>query len=367
MAAAPRKVGEATKTTLDSVAEWKDERERELKRHRGGHGVPEVISRWRYTPADGWPIDIRAAADINAARMPNQLQAGELVDIAEERIGGADGVVYLRLSDGRGWLFDQKPGTGVLCVREEVVAPAERQGSEQLLAFAAASDGGAGGSDLAEELRQHAGSPAAALWRELQRLQEGLREERERRKGRVAALRVLDEALRPLRAELAQEPNFHGAAESERCVVEHRLHTAERAFEELQEQHHQLLSRRAAQEAEIQRHNLEAKREDRAARERAGGQVRVWARDGQELEALKVAKIELAEVLMLVDEDRLRRRRELRDLIGQVEAAQRERALLRQKDVYVAPKGSFVTSMRRLWTVAAGRDDPFPDLELRVS
>jgi len=355
-----RKVGEATRNTIETVNEWKEEMEREFQ----VQGNNAVISRWRYAPPDGLPIAVRIAPDVNAARMDRQLTSGELVDVAEERLG-TDGVVYLRLADGQGWLFDQKPGVGVLCVREEVVAPSPVAHLTGSSTPAASSD--AGWADIAEEEHPQPGAPAAnALYEEMQRLQKELSEAREQRRGRAAALRVLDEALRPMRAELAEEPALFHVEESERCVIEHRARAVERTFTELQERQHQSLSRRASLEAEVQRHNLEVRRDERSARERADGRVREWARDGPEMEALKNAKVELAQLLGQVDQDRLSRRRELRDLMAEVEVAQRERDGLRQKDVYVAPKGSFLSSMRRLWTVAKGRDDPFPNLESRV-
>jgi len=357
-----RKVGEATRNTIDTVNEWKEEMEKEFQ----VQGNVDVISRWRYSPPDGLPIAVRASPDITGARTDRQLTPGELVDVAEERLG-TDGVVYLRLADGRGWLFDQKPGVGVLCVREEVVAPSAAQSSQRTGSSTPAAASDAGGADVVEEENPQPSTPAAnALYEEMQRLQKELNEAREQRRGRAAALRVLDEAMRPLRAELAEEPALFHVEESERCVVEHRARAVERAFTELQERQHQLLSRRASLEAEVQRHNLEVKRAERSARERADGKVREWARDGPEMEALKNAKVELAQLLGQIDQDRLSRRRELRDLMAEVEAAQLERDGLRQKEVYIAPKGSFLSSMRRLWTVAKGRDDPFPNLESRV-
>ena len=39
-------------------------------------------------------------------------------------------IIYLRLSDGRGWAFDSKPGVGVMCIRVSQAAITHRLGSE---------------------------------------------------------------------------------------------------------------------------------------------------------------------------------------------------------------------------------------------
>lgn len=192
--------------------------------------------------------------------------------------------------------------------------------------------------------------------------------ERERRRGRAAALRAQDEALRPLHRELgeAERACRLGSSEGlEHSVTEHRARAVERAYLELQEKHHTLLSRRAANEAELHRHLLEARAA--AAADRLRGKVpaadeessRAWARDGPETEALKAAKVELAEALGLVDEDRLHRRRELRALHSEVEVLQAENARLRDRfDEHTVQKVTLFSSVRRLLAVATGQDDP---------
>jgi len=60
----------------------------------------------------------------------------------------------------------------------------------------------------------------------------------------------------------------------------------------------------------------------------------------------------------------LQSRKELRALQAQVEAAHLENeALRRSGEAYVAPQGSIVKSFRRLFCVAAGKADPFPNAE----
>ncbi|CAE8624260.1 unnamed protein product [Polarella glacialis] len=76
------------------------------------------ISKWRYAPHDGCHMDVRAAPMIGGMRSSSILIAGEIFDVCQSLVG-ADGVLYLKLSDGRGWVFDKKPGVGALCVRCE--------------------------------------------------------------------------------------------------------------------------------------------------------------------------------------------------------------------------------------------------------
>lgn len=71
---------------------------------------------WRFSPADGKHVDIRAEPTIEGRRTRERLQPGELFRVATEQLG-QDGILYLRLADGRGWVFEQKPGVGLLCTR----------------------------------------------------------------------------------------------------------------------------------------------------------------------------------------------------------------------------------------------------------
>lgn len=41
--------------------------------------------------------------------------------IVSEEVRGDQGVTFLRLQDGRGWLFDRKPGVGIMCVRTSML------------------------------------------------------------------------------------------------------------------------------------------------------------------------------------------------------------------------------------------------------
>merc|ERR1740121_583056 len=69
------------------------------------------------------PIDVRATPDLNGPRCASTLSPGEVFQVAEER-ASPDGVIFLRLADGRGWVFDKKPGAGNMCQRL-LFAPAQ--------------------------------------------------------------------------------------------------------------------------------------------------------------------------------------------------------------------------------------------------
>lgn len=71
---------------------------------------------WVCSPEFTAPINIRANPDVNGRRTEEELQPGEIFNVSEE-LRGDDGVLYLRLADGRGWVFDKKPGVGIMCVR----------------------------------------------------------------------------------------------------------------------------------------------------------------------------------------------------------------------------------------------------------
>lgn len=73
-------------------------------------------NRWRYDAGDGQPLVVRSAASIGSEKTQHQLLPGTVFAIDEQRLG-EDGVLYLRLADGRGWAFDRKPNVGVMCHR----------------------------------------------------------------------------------------------------------------------------------------------------------------------------------------------------------------------------------------------------------
>lgn len=77
---------------------------------------------WRYQPEDDKHIDIRGEPSVDGRRMAHRLLPGEVFRVSDET-RGADGLLYLKLEDGRGWVFEAKPGPGTLCVRHRDESP----------------------------------------------------------------------------------------------------------------------------------------------------------------------------------------------------------------------------------------------------
>eukprot|EP00931_Biecheleriopsis_adriatica_P053302 TRINITY_DN31182_c0_g2_i1.p1 TRINITY_DN31182_c0_g2~~TRINITY_DN31182_c0_g2_i1.p1 ORF type:complete len:501 (+),score=107.18 TRINITY_DN31182_c0_g2_i1:29-1504(+) len=71
---------------------------------------------WSYNPPDGRHMDIRAEPNIEGRRSDKCLAAGEIFCVSQE-MQGPQGVLYLEIADGRGWVFDHKPGFGPMCER----------------------------------------------------------------------------------------------------------------------------------------------------------------------------------------------------------------------------------------------------------
>ena len=84
---------------------------------------------WRYEPPSDVGVFVRKVPDVEG-EMSGQLVAPGDAFRVDEEFRGADGVLYLHLADGRGWLFDAKPGTEPICRRVAPVAeclPAKRR------------------------------------------------------------------------------------------------------------------------------------------------------------------------------------------------------------------------------------------------
>ena len=72
---------------------------------------------WLYQPPDqNRVLRIRASPNINGVWTGYVVQPGELCTISRE-VKGTDAVLYLELTDGRGWIFDRIPDVGILCTR----------------------------------------------------------------------------------------------------------------------------------------------------------------------------------------------------------------------------------------------------------
>jgi len=72
---------------------------------------------WVYRPPDWVPIGIRASPKLDAAvRLGEELLPGEVFEVVETQQGEGSEVTFLKLARGRGWVFDRKPKSGVLCI-----------------------------------------------------------------------------------------------------------------------------------------------------------------------------------------------------------------------------------------------------------
>lgn len=223
----------------------------------------------------------------------------------------------------------------------------------------------AAAADIAEELGTK--SPGREA-QEIEMLQAQLDEERTRHTGRAAALVALEASARALMADLEEDRRLQEANEVFRAAAVARATAAARSLEALTAHHQLLLEHQEAQLAEKEQHDAAAAAAAAAtarAAELEGRQPREWARDGPETDALKQAKLELAEVLGETDEARLQRRKEMAQLLKAVQQAQVENSWLLKggPDRYQAPGGSFTASLWRLFTVAAGRQDPYASLD----
>ena len=88
---------------------------------RPSNGVTQ-ISTWVYKPCNGKKMCAREYPSIHAARTSNGLTPGDEFGVSEER-RRADGITYLQLADGRGWVFDYKPGEGTMCEPKNMCEP----------------------------------------------------------------------------------------------------------------------------------------------------------------------------------------------------------------------------------------------------
>lgn len=88
--------------------------------------APETIAAdctlWRYAPYKDNKIGIRSEPEFAGQRTKQYLQPGEEFSCSRELQDEKQEVLYLKLADGRGWVFDRLPkdkGAGVMCVRHE--------------------------------------------------------------------------------------------------------------------------------------------------------------------------------------------------------------------------------------------------------
>merc|ERR1719329_878004 len=75
----------------------------------------DAPAKWRYAPQNGKDVNLRAGPSVNAERTGGVLRPGNEFDVADTELGEG-GVLFLKLADGRGWVFDHLPGKGEMCV-----------------------------------------------------------------------------------------------------------------------------------------------------------------------------------------------------------------------------------------------------------
>jgi len=77
------------------------------------------VTFWRCSPPDfDGILDIRSTPAIAGIRTGEGLENGEVFGVNQE-VEAEGGITYLRLADGRGWVFNRKPGVGIVCVRHK--------------------------------------------------------------------------------------------------------------------------------------------------------------------------------------------------------------------------------------------------------
>ena len=67
---------------------------------------------WCFMPADGQPLRLRQGPHLDAQATGHMLAPGDRFTVAEKQTGHEE-VTFLRLADGRGWAFDQKPTSSI--------------------------------------------------------------------------------------------------------------------------------------------------------------------------------------------------------------------------------------------------------------
>mmetsp|Transcript_10715 Transcript_10715/g.23640 ORF Transcript_10715/g.23640 Transcript_10715/m.23640 type:complete len:433 (-) Transcript_10715:185-1483(-) len=196
-------------------------------------------------------------------------------------------------------------------------------------------------------------SEVTALWEQRERLQRELTEERDRRRGRSLALSALDDASRALRSDLLEARRSLATAEDRRASALRSVDEAERAFEQLTEKHDKLQRRQAQCEVEIRKHGQAVAAAERA--ERQASREGAWARDGPEMEALKIAKLTLAELLAVIDQAQLDAKKQDFELQLEHDRLQAENAIMRARQETQTQQSGVRGSIGRLLSGVVAR------------
>jgi len=72
---------------------------------------------WKFSPPQGFPLAIRKEPKIDSEMTVHVLNPWEIFQVSQELPDKQTHITFLKLADGRGWVFDAKPGAGRLCTR----------------------------------------------------------------------------------------------------------------------------------------------------------------------------------------------------------------------------------------------------------
>lgn len=188
---------------------------------------------------------------------------------------------------------------------------------------------------------------AVSLLDHVSQLQMELARQRSARQERAALLHRLDRSSRTLRNELLEGQCLLEGAEFFRTGVKQRHDDVKHQLVESRERRLALSSRKAVLGAEIHRHKVAAWDEERDCTEEQ--REREWAREGPETDALRDAKIVLAEALSSLDEVRLEHQREVAALQFKTAAAHAENARLQEALASSGGSPVWWDPLQRLW------------------
>jgi hypothetical protein len=84
--------------------------------------IREYPTTWKYLPCNDAPCAIQTGPRVGSLLSMHEVAPGEVFQVSEERFDDESDVTFLKLADGRGWLFDTKPGVGQVCARVDDTA-----------------------------------------------------------------------------------------------------------------------------------------------------------------------------------------------------------------------------------------------------
>lgn len=107
---------------------------------------------WLYCPFNGLACAVRSEPVMDGQRTNFELRPGEVFNVSES-VFGEDGILFLKIADGRGWVFDKTLDGGAMCVPHQDDSSHSHHG-EDLLRF-----------EVSPAVPPRAPAPAVATWR----------------------------------------------------------------------------------------------------------------------------------------------------------------------------------------------------------